>query len=436
MRNPIAAALLLLTFGGAAAAARPAAAQDGALYRADDDAYEARRSDSQDGYGSTRDDRYGGGYQRGPTVRVWLDNDRDLFYPGAQTRAMVRPSQDAYVAVMHITPDGDVEVLWPRSYNDDGFLEGGRSYAFGSRTGGAFLRVGYGYGLGYVFSVASDEPLDLRRVRDYYYRRTVGWDASLNVYGDPFHAMERIARLLVPDYDEGYGFLDWYSYSVGSSRYSFPRYACYESYGSWYGSRSPYYDGCDRVRVLLREVPYYYDTRYYRGDRSRYWRRYYPGDYAIRRDPEHRYKEGDGARGVARSPNYRPYTRSGDAPPPRSGSSSSRDDQQEPRGTTQERPSRQRPTLQRRPEESEPVRVSPRSEPRSQEPREPQTRRSEPRSEPRNEPRAEQPRREPPPSRSSEPRSEPRSEQPRRESPSSGGRSPSSVSSPRVRPES
>ncbi|HEX8904446.1 MAG TPA: DUF4384 domain-containing protein, partial [Longimicrobiaceae bacterium] len=361
MRKSLAAALLLLTFGGAAA--RPAGAQDGALYsRAGADPLDAPRQDRRDDYerrDGYRQDDYG---QRGLTVRVWLENDRDLFYPGAQTRVYVRPSEDSYVAVVHITPDGDVEFLWPRNYYDDGFLEGGRSYALDGSTGGRYLRVGYGYGMGYVFAVASDEPLDLRRARDYYYRGGSGWNASLNVTGDPFHAMERIARLLVPDYDDGYGFLDWYSYSVGSSRYTFPRYACYEGYGAWYGSRSSYYDGCDRVRVLLREVPYYYDTRYYRGDRSRYWRRYYASDYHVRRQPEHRYKEStyDGNRGV-RSPNNRPYTRSGDAPPPRSGSSAARDQdgQQEPRSGGTQQPSRQRPTLQRRPPESEPVRVSP-----------------------------------------------------------------------------
>jgi hypothetical protein len=422
MRTHTAAALLLLMFGGAAAPARPASAQGGALYNGS----EALPLPSQDrgDPGYDRDSRYDSRQdesQRRLTVRVWLENDRDQFYPGGQTRVMVRATEDAYVAVVNITPDGDVQFLWPRDYYDDGFLEGDRTYAVNGRSGG-YLRVGYGYGIGYVFAIASDEPLDLRRVRDYYFRRGTAWDASLNVVGDPFHAMERLARLLVPDYDDGYGFLDWYSYNVGSTRYAFPRYACYDSYGSWYGSRSAYWDGCDRVRVLLREVPYYYDTRYYRGDRGRYWGRYYPADYRARREPEHRYKESgyDGARGVRTT---RPAMR--DVPQPGRGGSG--DDAQEPRSGAAQQPSRQRPTLQRRPPESEPVRVS---QPRA----EPQQRRAEPRDEPRSEPR------------STSPRSEPRSE--RRESPppsrepqssgssgSSGPRtSPSSGSSPRVRP--
>jgi hypothetical protein len=286
-------------------------------------------------------------------------------------------------------------------------------------------------------AVASDEPLDLRRVRDYYDRRSVSWDPDLNVYGDPFRAMERFARMLVPDYDDGYGSFDWYSYSVGSTRYRFPRYACYDSYGAWYTSRSPYYDSCDRVRVLLVEVPYYYDTRYYHGDRSRYWGRWYGSDYAYRRGyndgyrsvPQHGYKEGG----------Y-PYDRAngygGRGSAPRSVDAPRRGDGQQQGGGDVQQPSRTRPTLQRRPPETDPVTVTPQGSPRrvdAQPPRyEPRTReapraeppRSEPRSEPRVEPR-------------SEPRSEPRAE-PRSEPQSSGssGRAAPPAESPRVRPPS
>jgi hypothetical protein len=446
MHNPIAAALALLSFGGAVALAAPApaGAQSGALQRTDDAQAlsEYERSAVEPGAYAEA-----GRSQRGPSVRVWMENDRDLFSPGALTRVYVRPSQDAYVAVVHVTPDGDVEFLWPRSYDDDGYLQGDRAYALSSGSAGSrYVRLGYGYGIGYVFAVSSDEPLDLRRVRDYYYRRTSGWDRDLNVVGDPFHAMERFARDLVPGYEDGYGALDWYSYHVGSSRYRYPRYACYDSYGPWYTSRSPYYDGCDRIRVLLVEAPYYYDTRYYRGDRSLYWRRWYATDYnnyyARRREPQHGYKEGvaSSSRGGRGSPNSRPMGRGDDVPPARGGTGSSGgstrygggrgDDAQEPRVT---QPSRTRPTLQRRPPESEPIRAQPRGgdgdEPRAREPRS-----SEPRVR-----EAPAERREPP-ARSSEPRREsppPRSAEPRRESPpprSDGGTRSAPSESPRVRP--
>lgn len=442
MRTTFAATLALLALGGAVTLAAPAGAgaQSGALYRTEEPPVSELQRSAQElgGYDDRDRNRDGFSSQRGPSVRVWLENDRDLFSPGALTRVYVRASQDAFVSVIHITPDGDVEFLWPRDPNDDGYLEGGRAFALSTRSGSRYVRLGYGYGIGYVFAVSSDEPMDMRRVRDFYYRRTSGWNRDLNVVGDPFHAMERFARDLVPGYEEGYGTLDYYSYHVGSSRYRYPRYACYDSYGSWYGSRSPYYDGCDRVRVLLVQVPYYYDTRHYRGDRAYYWRRWYPGDYngyyarRREREPQHGYKESpSSSRGVASSPNRRPMVRGDDAPPPRSGGSrygGGEADAQEPRVS---QPGRTRPTLQRRPQESEPVRAQPRNEPRSSD--EPRSR--EQRPEPRSEPRVRDsspPRRESPPARSAEPR---------RESPppsrgSDGGSTRSAPSgAPRVRPQ-
>jgi hypothetical protein len=448
MRIPTVAALLLLAGG-----VHAARAQDGGPYRSDvlpDRSGPGYYDDDDDGY--DRADGRDGDRQQRLGVRVSLENQRDLFRPGEVTRVLVRATQDAYVAVVHITPDGDVDFLWPNAYDGDGYMRGGAQYAVSSRGGVRGLRIGSGYGIGYVLAVASDEPLDLRRVREYYYRRSTSWDPDLNVVGDPFHAMERLARLLVPDYDDGYGAVDWYTYHVGSQRYRYPRYACYESYGSWYTSRSSYYDGCDRVRVLLVQSPYYYDTRYYRGDRSRYYRRWYAdngyygrrygndGRDGRRNDPQHGYKDGTSASGrTAGSPNRRPFVRSSDAPPPRPRSEGSdvrgsgRGDQ-DGGGSAVRPPTRQRPTLERRPAESEPVRVTGQREPRSSEPRSSE-RSAEPRREspPSREPRVEQPRREPEPRQRAEPRSEPRAE-PRSAPPARDGGGSSGRSAPSERP--
>jgi len=197
------------------------------------------------------------------------------------------------------------------------------------------------------------------------------------------------------------------------------------------------------VLVLLRERPYYYDTRYYRGDRSRYYRRYY--GYDVRRaQPQHGYKERTDAPRTytGRSPNRRPFVESSQVPPLRTGS----DDYQEGQEGRQQEGSRTRPrpTLQRRPPESEPARRPPPDNTRREPP--PSTRESPP-------PRRDEPRaREAPPQRS-EPRvreAPPRRSEPRvREAPpqrsdpppsrsggSEGTRSaPSDRSSPRVRPQ-
>ncbi|HYW09018.1 MAG TPA: DUF4384 domain-containing protein [Longimicrobium sp.] len=376
----------------------------------------------------SRDDDFGRESSQYDRVRVsvWMDERRDLFSVGQRSRVLVRADRDSYMAVLHIDTNGDVDVLFP-SYSDDGFVRGGRVYPVHER-GSQYVTVRGGYGIGYIFAVASEEPLDLRRLRDVGYGRSVQWSRERNVYGDPFAAMERLERLLVPDWDYGEFGSDYYSYHVGR-RYSHPRYACYDSYGSWYSSRAPYYDTCDRVRGLLVHVPYYYDTRHYRGDRRVVYTRnngYYDRAPVQRRGATHGYKE----RTDVREPSTRRagYERrpepSGNTPVAREeGGRQTEPQQQEPRSNA--RPERSRPTFQRRPAEAEPAR---REEPRREEPRREEPRREEPRRE---EPRREEPRR-------AEPRrEEPRSAPPRREEtrePSSTRSAPPERTSPRARP--
>lgn len=427
MRTTLLAAIALLAFGaseGAASVAdtsravpgagpdRAPAEEFGSFQQQPTAGYQAGvslRSDDarrQDGYG-----RYQDGYGRDqyrPGVRVWMDGDRDVYRVGDRSRVYVRTDRDAFVTVLHIDTNGDVEVLFPTSPSDDGYLRGGRTFSVRQR-GSSYLNVRGGYGIGYVFAVASSEPQDGRVLRDLYYRRAGSWDSDYNVYGDPFRAMDRFERMLVGDYGYGEHDSDYYSYHVGR-RYTYPRYACYDSYGSWYSSRGHYYDSCDRVRVLLVQVPYYYDTRYYRGDRRVYYTRgggYYDDRYR-RTQPTHGYKERTDVRnegGLSRggSSSRRP------APPaarPAGSYTAERDEPQQQQEPRVRRPERQRPTFERRPPE-------PSGEER---------RRAEPSREPRSAPPAR--------------REEPRREAPREErrEPSSRESAPSERSVPRVRP--
>ncbi|HEX8670275.1 MAG TPA: DUF4384 domain-containing protein, partial [Longimicrobium sp.] len=392
MRTTLLAAFALLAFGASEGAASvadtsravpgfdrttaedlgplqpPALMQAGASYQSGD-----RR---QEQYG-----RYDQDYR--PGVRVWMDGNRDVYNVGDRSRVLVRTDRDAYVAVLHIDTDGNVEVLFPSSPGDDGYLRGGRAYSVRPR-GSQYVSMRGGYGIGYIFAVASNEPLDERVIRDLHYRRVGSWDPNYNVYGDPFRAMERYERMLVGDWGYGEHDSDYYTYHVGR-RYTHPRYACYDSYGSWYSSRSVYYDSCDRVRVLLVQVPYYYDTRYYRGDRRVYYARgngyygngyygngYYDDRYR-RTQPTHGYKERTDVRDDSRGYSRRP------APPASRGAGSytqqpqgEPEQQQEPRVV---RPERQRPTFERRSPDSSPPsesrRPEPRSEPRTETRREP-----------------------------------------------------------------
>ncbi|MDB4949968.1 MAG: hypothetical protein JWM27_2617, partial [Gemmatimonadetes bacterium] len=213
--------------------------------------------------------------QRGLSVRVWTEDERDSFSPGDRTRVFVRTSAAAYVAVLHIDPSGNLEVLYPSSPRDPGYLRQGRLYAL-PESGYWTLRGAPG--LGYVFAVASDRPLDLGAIRDLYAGRSGAGEHV--VFGDPFEVMDRMGRRLARYGGEGGYATDSYSYQLGG-RFSYPRYACYDSYGSWYYGRTSQYGSCDRVRVALRDDPSYYDTRGRRADRR---------TYADQRDA-HTYKE-------------------------------------------------------------------------------------------------------------------------------------------------
>jgi hypothetical protein len=321
--------------------------------------------------------------QRGVDVRVWTEDERDAFSSGDRTRVFVRTNAGAYVAVLHIDTSGNLEVLFPGSPYEDGFLQARRLYAV-PLAGTRYWTVRGAPGVGYVFAVASDQPLELRSIRGLFAARAGAGDHV--VYGDPFASMMNIARVLVPDWSYVGHAVDWWGYSLGG-RYSYPRYACYDAYGSWYYGRGAQYDSCERVRLTLRDDPNYYDTRYHRADRR---------SYADQRDaarvPAYGYKEAPGGTTERYPTTTRPGYDAGGSRTSRGRSDSGSDPAPAPRqnGTTRTAdPPSERPTLQRR--ESGGERQEPRSSP-------PPASRGEPRVEPppRSEPRA-QPAPAPPP---------------------------------------
>jgi Domain of unknown function (DUF4384) len=234
-------------------------------------------------------------------VQVWMDGYRDVYRPGERMSVRVRAQRDGYLAVFHIDTNGDVDIIYPQYQEDDGWIEGGRTLRLGSRGGWDHLRVNGGYGMGYVMAVMLDEPLELWRVRDFYQPRNAGWDPDRTIWGDPFYAMDEIVRTVVPEGWEGYESVDHTTYHVGSQRYRYPRYACYDGYGDWYHHRGVYWDDCDRVRIVLVNYPYYYDAWRWRHPRRVYYERYYYPRVVARHRPLHGYKE--------RTSSYAPPTR-------------------------------------------------------------------------------------------------------------------------------
>ncbi|WP_420125218.1 DUF4384 domain-containing protein [Longimicrobium sp.] len=322
MRNKILAGLALAALAAVPAAAAPSPAL---MLDAEASVLAAAKSAAQSG-----------------GVRVWVDNHRDFFRSSDRLRVRVRSEHDGYLAVFHIDTNGDVDILYPRSEHDDGWVERGRTLTLGSRGRYDHLNVRGGHGVGYVMAVALEEPLELWRVRDLYRPRFAGWDADRSIYGDPFYAMDEIVRAVVPETSYGYESVDYYTYHIGR-RYEYPRYACYDGYGDWYSDYSYSYYGrsrCDRVRVILINRPWYYDTYRWRGSRRVYYDRYYRT--AARNRPLHGYKErtesyAPPARSTAQR---RPGSSSAGTPAARGGVSSARPESTRPtrEGTVSSRP--------------------------------------------------------------------------------------------------
>ncbi|MDP9349091.1 MAG: DUF4384 domain-containing protein, partial [Gemmatimonadota bacterium] len=278
-------------------------------------------------------------------VEVWAENDRDYFHSGDPLHVRFRTSESAYVAVIHLSTSGEVEFLYPRSPWDDGYVRGRRSYSLPAAGSYARWSARGPSGIGYVYVVASEEPLDFSAFRDRYGHDWSFWKLGRAVRGDPYYALDRITEQLVRDPEYAGYAVDYFTYHVGR-RHSYPRYACYDGYG--YGGQGwgEYYYSCDRLRVLLGSDPYYYDGHYRRRYRG-YGQRTYLAD-AHRAEPRYRYKERTAAeRGDApplRAGSYgntgntgdasartRPETRVRPEPEAREEGAAWRDDQQEPR---------------------------------------------------------------------------------------------------------
>lgn len=271
-------------------------------------------------------------------ARVWVENERDYFRRGDRLQIRFSASHDAYVALVHIDPEGNLDFIHPATPWDDEYVRGGHVYTLPRGGAASGWPVRGSAGIGYLYLLASAEPLDFS-----YFRggRGAPWDwsyAGRAVRGDPFFALHQLTRMLLPGWGYAPYAVDYFGYHVGG-RHRYPRYACSDFGWDRGWGWTPMYGHCDRLDRFLLEDPYYYDPVRYRGDRWRYYR-----DYE-RLDPRHGYKEDPqrGARGFAPQ-----RSRSGDVgraePPP------VRDDEPE-RNVL---PPARRPTLERRPSGREP----------------------------------------------------------------------------------
>jgi Domain of unknown function (DUF4384) len=200
-----------------------------------------------------------------PRVRVWLTGD-NVFQHGERARVFFRTEEDAYVMLVRLDTDGQLHVLFPDDPDDDGFVRGGITYR-GSDHGLESFYVDDYPGMGYVFAIAAERPLDLGQLgegRRWDYRAIGG-----RVVRDPVVAMQGLAERLLDEPEEPYG-LDYSEYYV-DRRVEYPRFLCYDCHSYRpYPVWDPYEHVCTRYRVVVYDEPEVYRYRYSPGSRVVY----------------------------------------------------------------------------------------------------------------------------------------------------------------------
>lgn len=190
-------------------------------------------------------------------ARIWVANERYEFGGGERVDVAFTVSRGAYVAIVHIAPDGRLDFLHPSRPGDVGRVAGGRVHSL-ARTASTW-KVGRSAGVGYLYIVASTRPLDFSAFGGPFGSR---WDwsyAGRTVRGDPYLALDQITEVLIPDPSLGEYAVDLYSYQVGG-RYGYPRYACAAGTSGVWGWGSSFRD-CGAVEMYLRQYPGYFDSR-------------------------------------------------------------------------------------------------------------------------------------------------------------------------------
>jgi len=192
-----------------------------------------------------------------PRVAVWADRD-DPYARGDSADVFLNVAVPSHIAVLRVDTDGRLRVVFPREPWADTYVEKERERQVSGPRGGRSFLVDDDPGVGYLFAIASSEPLDFRSIT-----RGDSWDYRLidggRVRGDPYVRLTDLAATLAPAGDYDYDISPYY---VGQ-RFDYPRFVCYGCHASasdheW----DPYGSSCSRYRVVVRDGQEYYPYRY------------------------------------------------------------------------------------------------------------------------------------------------------------------------------
>ncbi len=110
-------------------------------------------------------------------IDIWVNKGDDAtYYYGEDVAVYFRASDDCYVVVYDIDPAGNVGVLFPRDYDNDCFVEGGKIYRIPDYQDDYRLEISGPRGYEYIYAIASYDyirPPDFIRYESYDYS---DWD--------------------------------------------------------------------------------------------------------------------------------------------------------------------------------------------------------------------------------------------------------------------
>ncbi len=270
---------------------------------------------------------------------IWTDRRRDaVYHPGESVQIRFRTNDDAYVCIYNIDTEGRLRVLYPTHPGDDGFVPGGRVLGLPAPDAGFDFVASGPPGIELLEIVASRQPLyspwsdDVGQYDDVYYEGddydddyhgdeshadaaddhdwaawsepedwyeldslieieegdeyAAAWSVhGLLIAGDPFIAIHRVNRRLLPSDHAARDYAtDYASFHIGR-RHSYPRYVCGDCHGRWHGY-DPYHDRCGVFSVRVN-VGWRYHPRWVRVGDGRWGPRYV---YVRHQRVPHRYR--------------------------------------------------------------------------------------------------------------------------------------------------
>ncbi|MBV6520485.1 MAG: hypothetical protein MNPFHGCM_00600 [Gemmatimonadaceae bacterium] len=159
--------------------------------------------------------------EEAPIVSVWFEDSRQLRF-GSSPRVRFRVEDDAYVVVGRVDSDGRMTILFPYNRSSTTRVRGNSDHLVRSRRGGTnYSFTAYErWGMGFVFAIASNEPMDLSKLRNRDFESTGIVSAITERYtGNPTRIVERFAPWVLYDRDTPYDF-DIANYAVEGSAYT------------------------------------------------------------------------------------------------------------------------------------------------------------------------------------------------------------------------